>query len=253
MTDAQPIDPSHPHSLRGILRAAGRLYTRYPLLFLILALAVVAPWDLAVLAITGNGPLHSGGESLTTTLLDGLLRLSLVSPLISALHLHAVAAVGRGERPQLRAVAAQGLRVLPVVAAASIVAGLGISAGFLALILPGVYLMLRWGVVAQVAAAEPGNWTDALSRSARLTDRRYGHVFGVLLVSGLFGEAVGLAARAASLNSASAGAVALGIAAETLAASFGALTLALLYFDLSSRPAQPAKAPREHEHLRDLD
>jgi hypothetical protein len=254
MTGAHAIDLSVPRSLGGILRAASRLYRRYPLLFLILALAVIAPWDLAVLAITGYGPLHSGGEGASASALNGLLRISLLSPLISALHVHAVVLAGGGERPRLRAVALQGLRVLPVVAAASIVSGLGIAIGFIFLVIPGVYLMLRWAVVAQVAAAEPGGWTDALARGSRLTANRYGHVFGVLIVSGVFGEAVSLAARAVSVGSASAGAVAAGIAAETLSASFGALTLALLYFDLASRAeARLSTAPREHPHLRDLD
>jgi hypothetical protein len=143
--------------------------------------------------------------------------------------------------------------VLPVVAAASIVSGLGIAIGFIFLVIPGVYLMLRWAVVAQVAAVEPGGWTDALARGSRLTANHFGHVFGVLIVSGVFGEAVG-PARAVSVGSASACAVAAGIAAETLTASFGALMLALLYLDLVSRSqALPATAPREHQHLRDLD
>jgi hypothetical protein len=87
-----------------------------------------------------------------------------------------------------------------------------------------------------------------------LTANHFGHVFGVLIVSGAFGLAVGLAARAVSVGSASVGAVAAGIAAETLTASFGALTLALLYFDLASRGgARLTAAPREHLHLRDLD
>jgi hypothetical protein len=254
MTDTRTIELSVPRSLGGILRAAGQLYGRYPWLFLTLALAVVAPWDLAVLAITGFGPLHNGGEGVGASALNGLLRISLLSPLISALHVHAVVLVGRGERPRLQAVAAQGLRVLPVVAAASIVSGLGIAIGFIFLVIPGVYLMLRWAVVAQVAAVEPGGWTDALARGSRLTAGHFGHVFGVLIVSGIFGEAVGLAARAVSVGSASAGAVAAGIAAETLTASFGALMLALLYLDLLSRSqARPATAPREHQHLRDLD
>lgn len=252
--DGPTIDLSVPRSLGGILRAAGTLYRRYPVLFLVLALAVVAPWDLAVLALTGYGPLHNGGEAAGASALNSLLRISLLSPLISALHVHAVVLAGRGERPRLRTVAAQGLRVLPVVAAASIVSGLGIAVGFVFLVIPGLYLMLRWAVVAQVAAAEPGGWTDALARGSRLTADRFGHVFGVLIVSGVFDVAVGLAARAVSVGSASAGAVAAGIAAETLTASFGALTLALLYFDLASRPrARPATAPREHPHLRDLD
>lgn len=247
------VDLDQPRRTREIVAAAGRLYSAFPLLFLVLALAVIGPFDLALLAATGHPPLRDGGESATAVLLEELIRLALISPLISALHLHAVELAGRGERPTVRAVAAQGLRVLPVVAAASIVAGIGITVGFVFLILPGLYLSLRWAVVAQAAAAESGDWTRALSRSTALTRERFVHVFGALLVAGLFGEAVRLAAKAVHIASASAGAVALGVAADTLTASFAALILALLYFDLVARPRTTQAARREHPHLRDLD
>jgi hypothetical protein len=246
------IDLSNPRSLREILAAAARLYARYPLLFLVLAFVVVAPWDLVYLAITGYGPLYHGTENATAILLRLLVPLALVTPLISALHLHAVEIAGRGERPGLGVVAARGLRVLPVVAAASIVSGLGIAAGLAALVVPGIFLAIRWAVVAQVAAAQPGDWTQALRRSWKLTTAHGGHVFAVLLVSGLVNFAVRLAARPANVGSGSAGAVALGIAVDTVTASFAALITALLYFDLASR-WDGGERPPEHQHLRDLD
>ena len=39
--------------------------------------------------------------------------------------------------------------MLPVVAAAEIAAGFGIGLGLLAFLIPGVYLLVRWAVVAQ--------------------------------------------------------------------------------------------------------
>jgi hypothetical protein len=253
MRDPLRLDLSAPRSLRGILGAAVRLYGRYPLLFLVLAFTVVGPWDLVALAITGHGPLYDGHETATAIALRLLVPLALVTPLISALHLHAVELAGCGERPTLAVVAARGLRVLPVVAAASVVAGLGITAGLAALVLPGIYLAIRWVVVAQVAAAQPGDWTQALSRSWDLTRLRSGHVFAVLLIAGLVNEAVHLAVRAADVGSGSPGAIAVGVAADTVTASFAALITALLYFDLAARPERAERAAREHPHLRDLD
>jgi hypothetical protein len=46
--------------------------------------------------------------------------------------------------------------------------------------------------------------------------------------------------------------VTVGIAVYTIIASFSALTLALLYFDLRARLHQPERAPRENQQLRDL-
>lgn len=253
MSGTLALDLTTPRRARDMLGAAAQLYAAYPLLFLLLALAVIAPFDLAFLAAAGHAPLQRGHESATATVLEGILQLALITPLISALHLHAVELAGQGERPRLGVVAAQGLRVLPVVAAASIISGIGVAIGFVFLIIPGLYLALRWAVVAQAAAAERGSWTDALARSSALTRGLFGHVFGVLLLAGIFGWLVRLITRAVDVGSTSAGAVALGIAADTVTASFGALILALLYFDLRSRPAPAEGAPREHPHVRDLD
>jgi hypothetical protein len=139
VTDEAPgIDLSRRRSLGGILRAAAAVYRRYPLLFLLLAAAVIVPADLIVLTITGHGPLRRGHESAGTFLLIDLVRSSLISPLVSALHIHALVMIGRTERPRLPAVARQGIATLPVVAAAAIISSLGISLGFLLLVIPGL-------------------------------------------------------------------------------------------------------------------
>jgi hypothetical protein len=237
-----------------IYAATARLYRRYPLLFAILALAVMAPYELAVLAITGYGPLHVGREGVATSLPLDLLRGSLITPLISALHMHAVVSIGEHRKPRLGSVAARGLSALPVVAAAAVMSGIGIFFGYLALVIPGILLSLRWAVAAQAASIEHGDWSAALASSRGLTAGRYWHVFGLVFSGGLIVAAIRIGIRAIDLGSTSGGAsVAVGIAFDTLAASFVALTLALLYFDLRARPGQSAQAPREHPHLRDLD
>jgi hypothetical protein len=246
-----------PRSVRQIFAATASLYRWYPVLFAILAVAVIAPYDLAVLAVTGYGPLRHGGENVGTYWLLQLLTTSLITPLISALHVHAVLAIGEGQRPRLRAVALRGLQVLPVVAAADVMSSLGIALGTIALIVPGVLLALRWAVAAQAAALERGSWLDALRSSGRLTATHYSHIFGLLFLAGIVSAAARLGVRALPLGSSSgAGSVAVGIATDTVIASFFALTLALLYFDLQARPEaaeQAKRAEREYPHLRDLD
>ncbi len=254
MASERRIDLEQQRSVRGILAATARLYYRYPLLFMTLAVAVVAPYELAVLAITGYGPLRSGHENAEITLLLLLLRSSLITPLISALHMHAVVVIGEGQRPRLGAVARRGLQVLPIVAAAEIMASIGIALGFIAFIIPGIVLALRWAVVAQAAALEGEGWLGALRSSRRLTATHYEQVFGLLFLTGILTSVVLLGARAIPLGSTSGPAsVATGIAIETLIASFAALTLALLYFALRAWPAASRQSKREHSQLSDLD
>jgi hypothetical protein len=246
-----------PRSTRQILATTGSLYRWYPVLFATLAIAVIAPYDLVVLAVTGYGPLRHSGESLGTYWLLQLLTTVLITPLISALHVHAVVAIGEGRRPRLGAVALRGLQVLPVVAAADVMSSIGIALGYIALIVPGVLLGLRWAVVAQAAALEEESWLDALRSSRLLTATHYSHVFGLVLLCGIAAAALRFGVRALPLGSSSgAGSVTVGVVTDTVIASFVALTLALLYFDLRARPRaaeQAKRAEREHPHLRDLD
>jgi len=253
---SQAIDLGRERSVGEILRAALDMYRRYPLLFAALAVGVIAPYELARLAVTGDGPFGSGGNGNAGVLfLFEVLDFSLVGPLISALHVHAVVEIGDGRRPRFGSVALQGLRVLPVVAAAEIIANLLIGLGTLAFIVPGLLLALRWSVVAQTAAVDHEGWLPALRRSRGLTAGNYWRILGLLLTVGVLSFAVSSAASAASVGSStSVGSVAIGIAVQTITASFVALTLAILYFDLRAREPEPERGQMpEYQHLHDLD
>ena len=164
-----------------------------------------------------------------------VLDLLLVGPLISALHVNAVVEIGGHRRPQVGAVLMRGARVLPVVAAAQIVAAFGTGFGFVLLIVPGVLLLARWAVVAQTAALEDVNWITALRRSAELTTGSYLHVLGLLISVGVINVVVARVGSALSGSGASVGAVIAGIVFEMITLSFAALTSAMLYFDLRAR------------------
>jgi hypothetical protein len=219
------------------------VYQRFPLLFLILAAGVVVPYELIVLAVTGAGPLSLREVSETTNLTLTVISMFLIGPLISALHVHAVQEIRDGGRPQLASVASKAVTVLPVVVAAVIISWLGIVVGFIALIVPGILLSLRWSVVAQAAALEGGSWTDALRRSADLTRKNYWHIIGLLFLVGILGAALGLGVEAAfhhpSTNVAS---FVAGTALQTVVRSFTALATALLYFDLTARKQASVEA-----------
>lgn len=243
-------------SIWQIIGGALALYRRYPLLFLVLAVAVIAPYELFVLAVTGAGPLaHGTHRTFETTVLLDLVNFSLASPLISALHVHAVVLAGEGRTPRLVTVARRGLRVLPVVAAAEIVANMGIWVGLLALLVPGIVLLVRWAVVAQTAAVDHEGWIAALRRSWHLTSGNAWRIFGLFMLSGGLIFAIHTGAAAIPLGSTSGvGSVASGIAVDTVVASLSALVFAFLYFDLCARETNPRRRPiREYQHVHDLD
>ena len=243
MSSGKPV-PFHLHRAKSVEQVIGdalRCYRLYPILFAELTLAVVVPYALIVLLLDGGGLLGQQHQGVSASLVVSLLDVLLVAPLISALHIHAVIAIGEQRRPTLSDVFARGVRVLPVVAAAEIVAGLGTFLGFLGLlIVPGLILLARWAVVAQVAATERTDWLGALRRGAQLTAGNYWHVLGVVLTVAILNQLLDQVGSALEGSSANSVQVIVGIVVATITLSFAALTTAMLFFDLLARTA-----PRE--------
>lgn len=222
--------------VRQLLLAAFELYRCYPLLFFVLAAAVIVPYELIVLAATGTGLFSRGSVELGVSSLLTLIDWALISPLISALHVHAVAEVKRGQDPRIGSVAIQGFRVLPVVAAATIISGLGILLGSVALIVPGIILALRWVVVAQAAAIEHEGWLPALRRSRELSAGHYRHIIIFLVCVGVIVSVpILLGGVVFGHHDTSAASFCVGLVLHIFTASFGALASALLFYDLLAR------------------
>jgi hypothetical protein len=227
-----------PRSASRLVAATFTLYRLYPWLFLLLAAGVIVPYQLILLALGLSGAHARGSFGLGMIL--AATDWALINGLVSALHVHAVADVREGRRPEIVAVARRGVQVLPVVAAATIMSWLGITVGFFLLLVPGVILLFRWAVVAQAAAIEHEGWQSALHRSRELTEERYRHIFAFFVYVGL------ITITPALLISFGLDHDALGakpflvdLVIDILTSSFSALALALLYYDLVAR--------KEHE------
>jgi hypothetical protein len=130
------LDLDRPRSIGEMLTGALRLYWRFPMLFLAFAAIVVVPYELIVLAFTGAGPFAQGHLGFLGS--KGLLIADsfIVTPLISALHVHAVREIGDGRRPTFGATFRQSLPRLPVVAIAAGISGMAIGLGGLAFAIP---------------------------------------------------------------------------------------------------------------------
>jgi hypothetical protein len=230
------LSMSAPRSAPRLLVGTFELYRRYPLLFLVLAAGVIVPYELITLAATGTGSFSRGNASAGAWLFLTLADWALVTPLVSALHVHAVSEVRNDREPRLGPVALQGLKALPVVAAATIASVLGIAVGFILLIIPGLFLLLHWAVVAQAAAIEREGWMQALRRSGDLADENYIHIAIFLVMVEVITTAPffvgGLAFGHHETGVAS---FLTALALRVLTASFAALAGALLYYDLVVR------------------
>jgi hypothetical protein len=247
------LELDRPRSATELLRFTFQLFGRYPLIFPTLAAGVVVPYLLIVLLITGDGPFEYR-ENLSFVAVEvlNLSSMILVWPFVSALHVHAVRDVADGNQPRLGSVARRGLISLPLVAGAVTISWIGTLAGVIALIVPGFLLWLRWSVVAQTAALDGGSPIDALRRSASLTRGEYPHVFALLvlvgLVTGVPSYLIGLPFRHSDPTI---GSFLVGSAVQVLAASFGALGSAVLYFDLKARVKAESATPAPIVHALD--
>lgn len=74
---------------------------------------------------------------------------------------------------------------LPALISAGLLAGLGILVGFVLLVVPGLYLLVRWSLLAPVIVLERRQARDAFGRSADLVRGHGWRMLWVVLVVGL--------------------------------------------------------------------
>jgi len=139
--------------------------------------------------------------------------------------------------------------VLPVfwpLLGASFLTALGIGGGLILLVVPGIYLLTVWAVVAPVIVIERRRVTEALGRSRQLVRGNGWPVLGAVLVGGLIAivATLGLTALGLAIVDGEIVEVVFTVLAQTVAAPVAALIASVLYFRLveiqQQRPAEPA-------------
>lgn len=139
--------------------------------------------------------------------------------------------------------------VLPVfwpLLGASFLTALGIGGGLILLVVPGIYLLTVWAVVAPVIVIERRRVTEALGRSRQLVRDNGWPVLGAVLVGGLVAivATLGLTAIGLAIVDGEIVEVVFTVLAQTVAAPVAALIASVLYFRLveiqQQRPAEPA-------------
>lgn len=238
---------TRPDGVGSILRSCLLLYARFPLLFSLVTLAVVAPLDVLLVALGGTS--RSGNGSLVAALVSWLGGVVIETPLVTALHVVAVRELDQGRRPTIRGTLTAGVTALPAVAPVVVLYTFGVAGGLVLLIIPGIVLSVWWLVAAPVAVVEevPGP-AAALSRSRQLLSGSFGRGLVILLapiVLGIVTDALVPAPRHAAVASTD---FLVDLVVQTVVQSFAALTATLLYFSLSPSPAcaggSESSAPR---------
>ena len=124
----------------------------------------------------------------------------------------------------------------------SFVYAFGIIGGLILLVVPGLYLLAIWAVVAPVIVVERRRVFDAFGRSRQLVRDNGRPVFWSVLISFVLSAATALALvqLADSISSAPPLRIVLGTLAATVTAPVGALVASVLYFRLREIRDSPA-------------
>jgi hypothetical protein len=190
---------------------------------------------------TGAATNGAAGVNVTVELLGAL-----VTVIGTAVCFRIAAAGYAGTRGDWRSSVAFAAPRIGMVVWATIIAGVGVVLGFIALILPGIWLLVSWSVFIPALLFEGLSPTRSLGRSFELVRGRWWATLGLLIVATLIsGVIAGIVMRAfdalmstslgnhvfpAALIDAVGGAV-----ASAVGLPIQAVMVTLLYFDLRAR------------------
>jgi uncharacterized membrane protein YhaH (DUF805 family) len=215
--------------------------------FFTLALIIVAP-----VAIITEGILQDFGNvsNQSDVTIDDVSPLFLVIiltliqiPLVTASFARAVQRMGAGEEVGVSDALRGGMAVFWSALLAILLAGVITALGFLALILPGIYLSVRLAFVGQAAAIERTGARNALRMSMRLTKGRFWSVLGILALVSFGGFIVATAVQAPFQAAGGTAQLAAAAIVQSAVNSVTALALTLVYFDLRVRAEPEPTAP----------
>lgn len=212
--------------------------------FLALSAVVVVPVHLIVSGIgleqlTGA---YEKSPSVGEKLIPAVVSYLVVGPLLNAMCIRVLTSVAEGGSPSVRRAIVEGFEAFTPIFFAMLLAAAGIALG-LVLVVPGIYLAVRWFFVPQTVVIDGARGTRALAGSMRVTDGFWWRTFGIMLVAYLAAAIPGvlLSAPFTALADSTGRAVwqlAGTIVTEIVTTPFVVLVATLLYFDLRARRAE---------------
>ena len=237
-----PLQLREQRDVGALFRDALAVFGRHFWLFVTLSAVVVVPAELIVEGI-GLEMLTSdydASPSLAEALVPTIVEFLVVTPIVTAICIYALHQIAGGQRPRAGEVLVAGFEAFTPLFAAVALAAAGIALGFVALILPGIYLYVRWYFVPQAVVIEGVRGTQALSRSGLLVTGSWWRTFGLVVLANIAIALLGLLLLAPFTEIADSTDRALwalvGSAATTsITAPFVALYSTLLYYDLLAR------------------
>ena len=239
-----PLKLAQPRDITALFRDSLRVYVRHAGLFILLSAAVVVPVDLVVEGIglemlTGR---YDSTPTIAETAVPTVVRFLVAVPIITAICIYALLSIEAGEQPSARRTLVSGFEQFTPLFFAVLIAAIGIAAGFVLLVIPGIYLAVKLFFVPQTVVVEGARGTDSLRRSSDMVRGFWWRTFGLVVMINLAAALPALVITApftgiADSTGDAAWALAGTICAESITTPFVALLSTFLYFDLRARAA----------------
>jgi len=225
----------------ALLRDSATVYLRHFWTFLALGALVVVPAEVIVGGV-GLEQLSSGYDdspSVAEAAIPAAVSYLVVGPLVTAICIHALRSVAAGGTTGAREAIVNGFESFSPIFFAVVLAALGILLGAI-LIVPGIYLFVRWYFVPQAVVLERTRGAAALRASGRLVEGAWWRTFGLvvlvnvaaLVIALVIGTPFTAAARGADR---AIWALVGQIVAGAVTQPFAALYSTFLYYDLRDR------------------
>jgi hypothetical protein len=242
------LQPRQVRDVGSLFRDSFAIYRSHPWLFVLLSAVVIVPVGLVVDGI-GMGSLTGEydsspetGDTVVRGVVQFFVEFLVVTPIVTAICIHALHAISGGERPSPGGVLVAGFEAFTPMFGAVLLAAIGVALGLAALILPGVFLLVRWYFVPQTVVVDGARGPAALSRSGDLVEGYWWRTLGLVLLVNIAAAIPGILILAPfnSIADSSGDAVwALvgSVVATSVTTPFVALFSTLLYYDLRARKA----------------
>jgi hypothetical protein len=231
-----------PRDVGGLFGDSLRVFIPHAWLFILLSAAVVIPVEIIVEGIGLEMLTSSYDESppLAESIAPTVVGFLVVTPIITAISIYALQSIAEGQRPSAGQVFVAGFEAFTPLFGAVLLAAIGIALGFVALFLPGVYLLIRWYFVPQAVVIEGARGPAALSRSSEIVQGHWWRTLGLVVLANV-AVAIPALLLLAPFNAIAASsdqavwALVGTILATSVTTPFVALYSTFLYYDLLAR------------------
>lgn len=233
-------------TIRTVLDEAWTLFTRFFGRFFLIGLVVFAVVNLAYALLVEA--ISADDDAATVTLaIVGLAATIVGTTWLQGAFVYAVqdARDGTFDATLGEVFARVSSSIVPLFVA-GLLAGIGIAFGLILLVIPGLFLLTMWAVIAPVIVVERKSALDSFGRSRELVRGHGWTVFAIVIITGLLsGIANGILQAAFSFLPRFLEILVGATVAQAVVAPFVAIALAITYFRLreaheGALPAQPA-------------